>query len=144
MFNNFSATPNDCAAIKSAADALGTIANIYAISMQSTVSDPSTYLACALKNRGYLIEADANVNLTGQIAEPKLRYAIAQGLWPVGVLNNHRSEISEYQNFVDSLDYFLPIPLDEKMVDIVFVIDRSYFVDNSIDTVGFDFLTIIN
>jgi hypothetical protein len=51
------------------------------------------------------------------------------------MLFSHSHFFLEYRNYIDALDYTLPVPLDQKGVDIVFVIDRSFYASISITTV---------
>lgn len=38
-----------------------------------------------------------------------------------------------YQRYINNLGYAIPTPLAEKVVDIVFIVDRSYVTDEAFD-----------
>jgi hypothetical protein len=51
--------------------------------------DPSSYLTCALNNKGYLSEATPAASIANQTSEQKLLFAIAQGIILTCLLNNY-------------------------------------------------------
>uniref|UniRef100_A0A914VF57 VWFA domain-containing protein n=1 Tax=Plectus sambesii TaxID=2011161 RepID=A0A914VF57_9BILA len=111
---------SDCSAITAASLILARNATVLGLSL-NPASTPNSYqsLVCAVgtANSASVYGAQMGATLAGTTAELQLSYAIS--------LN--------YQKYVDSLPYDVPYPLISKSVDLVFLIDQSFYTYRSFD-----------
>uniref|UniRef100_A0A914WB09 VWFA domain-containing protein n=1 Tax=Plectus sambesii TaxID=2011161 RepID=A0A914WB09_9BILA len=115
-------TRTSCDIITQAASNLWPKAAIYGLAVPPTPGvDPTTYLTCALptQKKSYITLSDPVTYATASSPPPSPNFLVQAPLfYAIG---------KEYQNYIDGQNYTLTVPLSTKVIDIVFVVDKSFY-----------------
>lgn len=146
LISSSSFSSSDCNAITAASvvQLSGKAAKVLGLSLaiSTTNQNSSQSLLCAVgaANAGSVYSATLGASLAGTTAEMQLNYAISLRTKFSFFLIYERSikvcnQISGYQQFINSLTYSIPEPLSTKTVDLVFLIDQSFYTFSAFNDV---------